>query len=270
MSEKQLTIAQRNEIEKKRVFMAKVEAANESFIKMYGNEKAVQVFEKEKTYAQMAANKNPDILNCNPASIVQSVQSVAMTGLSLDPVKQLAHLVPRGGVCTLVVDYKGILELLSKDAGVLCTNGAVYDCDDNVNDFKEGVGGYVNAKRAMPRPKERKLLYCYNVAHFPDGRTHASIMDAEQIAKRREKAQTQKVWNEWEEAMSIKTVIREHYKYLPKSERLDAAMQLIDQELPKFNTERKPDDEFLTEGLSDDVQEGIVVESNQNQTPNNQ
>lgn len=261
---KELTIAQKQIVEKKKTFQTQIEKANPKFVQMYG-EQGQKIFVREQQYAYMAVQKNPAILDCNEASIFNSVAAVAMTGLSLDPVKQLAHLIPRNGVCTLVVDYKGVLELLSKDAGILCTNGAVYDCDIDTMDFKEGVNGYVNAKRAMPRPEEKTLLYCYNIAHFPDGRTHCLIMDKAEIAKRRGKAQTQKVWDEWEEKMSIKTVIRDHYKYLPKSERLDEAMKLIDQELPTFTTPQTNDDDFLSTELPTEGQVTIEPDTSKNQ-----
>jgi phage RecT family recombinase len=263
---KELSIAQKQELVKKQNFQEQIQKTNKAFIEIYG-EKGQKVFTREQQYAVMSVQKNPEILNCTPNSIYSSVAAVAMTGLTLDPIKQLAHLIPRKGVCTLVVDYKGILELLHMDTGVICSSGAVYDCDIDVMDFKEGVGGYVNAKRPMPRPEQRKLLYCYNIANFPDGRTHCHIMDKEQIDKRRGKAQTDAVWNEWEEKMNIKTVIRDHYKYLPKSDRLDKAMSLVDEELPKFEKKTNDDDDFL----NDDVQtpEGsITIEPDTSNTEN--
>jgi recombination protein RecT len=247
---KSLSVAEKMQLEKKNTFEVEVSKANEAFLQMYrpkyGEAEAQVIFAREKAFAAMSVQKNPKIFDCTPASIYTAVSNVAMTGLTLDPVKQLAHLVPRGNICTLVVDYKGIIELLYQDSGVMLSLGAVYDCDRNTDDFKEGVGGFCNAKRAMPRTEGAKIIYCYSVAQFPDGRTHCHIMDINEINKRKKVAQTDQVWNAWEESMAMKTVARSHYKFLPKSERLDKAMSAIDQEvgatIAKTNISEEIDD----------------------------
>jgi recombinational DNA repair protein RecT len=71
-------------------------------------------------------------------------------------------------------------------------------------------------------------------------------MDINEINKRKKIAQTDQVWNAWEESMAMKTVARSHYKFLPKSERLDKAMSAIDQEvgatIAKTNISEEIDD----------------------------
>jgi recombination protein RecT len=256
MSEKALTTADKLQLQKKTTFSTQLAKAEGDFLKMYGAE-GERTFLQEQKYAIMAVQKNPKILDCTGTSIYTAVSLVAMSGLSLNPTKGLAYLIPRAGVCTLSVSYKGVLELLSQDAGIMCTTGVVYDCDENVNDYKEGYGGYVNAQRKMNRPDGATRLYTYNVAHFKDGRTHCFIFDNNQVEKRRKKAQSDNVWSEWEDEMYMKTVIHAHYKYLPKTEKLDAVMQAIESEVAKPLVQTNADD------LLDDIQEvaaEVVVE----------
>lgn len=224
-----LSVSQQLQLAKRETFNTEIQRANEAFVQMYDKD-AEKIFSREKSYAMMAVQKNPKIMDCKPESIYTAVSNVAMSGLTLDPIKQLAHLVPRGDVCTLVVDYKGLIELIFQDSGVLVSCGAVYDCDKDIDNYQEGVGGYVRSKRAMPRPSDASIVYCYSVAQFTDGRTHCHILDLEEIMKRAGKATTDKVWKEWFAEMCIKTVVRSHYKFLPKSKRLDHAMSLIDTE----------------------------------------
>jgi len=230
MSEKALTTADKLQVEKKQAFSTQLQKSQQDFLKMYGSE-GEKTFLQEQKFAIMAVQKNPKILDCSPQSIYTAVSLVAMTGLSLNPTKQLTYLIPRAGVCTLSVGYRGVLEVLFQDAGIMCTTGIVYDCDDNIDDYKEGVGGFVNAKRKMNRPADAKKIYAYNVASFPDGRTHCFIYDVQEIEKRKAKAQSDNVWKEWEDEMYMKTVIHGHYKYLPKSERLDKVMEAIETEV---------------------------------------
>lgn len=254
MSEKALTTADKLQVEKKQAFSTQLQKSQQDFLKMYGSE-GEKTFLQEQKFAIMAVQKNPKILDCSPQSIYTAVSLVAMTGLSLNPTKQLTYLIPRAGVCTLSVGYRGVLEVLFQDAGIMCTTGIVYDCDDNIDDYKEGVGGFVNAKRKMNRPSDAKKIYAYNVASFPDGRTHCFIYDVQEIEKRKAKAQSDNVWKEWEDEMYMKTVIHGHYKYLPKSERLDKVMEAIETEV-----QVKP----LVNELADDIDDiPLAVEEQQ-------
>ncbi len=240
-NEPNLSTADKLQLQKKTTFSNQLAKAENDFLKMYGAE-GEKTFLQEQKYAIMAVQKNPKILDCTGNSIYTAVSLVAMCGLTLNPTKGLAYLIPRGGVCTLAVSYKGVLELLSQEAGIICTTGVVYDCDEFVDDYKEGYGGYVNAKRKMNRPENAVRLYTYNVAHFSDGKTHCFIFDNNQVEKRRKKAQSDNVWSEWEDEMYMKTVIHAHYKYLPKSEKLDAVMEAITGELMPIKTAPPADD----------------------------
>lgn len=242
-NEPTLTTADKLQLQKKTTFSTQLAKAEGDFLKMYGAE-GEKTFLQEQKYAVMAVQKNPKILDCTAHSIYTAVSLVAMSGLTLNPTQSLAYLIPRGGVCTLSVSYRGVLELLYQDAGVMCSTGIVYDCDENIDEYKEGASGYVNAKRKMNRPEGAKRLYTYNVATFPDGRTHCFIFDNNQVEKRRSKAQSDGVWKEWEDEMYMKTVIHAHYKHLPKSERLDAAMQAIESEVQKPIASPNADDIF--------------------------
>lgn len=56
----------------------------------------------------LAVASNDKLLECTHASIVTSALRAASLHLSVDPIIAQAYLVPYGGVCTLVVSYKGL------------------------------------------------------------------------------------------------------------------------------------------------------------------
>lgn len=245
---------------KKEAALASISQAHGTFLKMYEGRDAEKKFEREKLYAFMAINKNPDILNCKPQTIYNAIASVAMADLTLDPVVGLCHLVPRSGVCTLVLDYKGIIELILRTGKVKnLYAGAVYDCDDF--DFQEGIGGFAKHKRKLNRPANAELIAAYSHAVLEDGTSHVFILDRNEIEKRRKKASTQMVWNEWLQEMAIKTAIRAHYKYLPKTEQLNHAMELVDNEVGYDHSIRETGDS-LPAGLMDEEQEAEDVTDN--------
>lgn len=249
---------------KKEQAIASIEKAHNSFIKMYGQE-AERIFEKEKMFAVMQISKNPEILNCSPQSIYQAVVSVAMSGLSLDPNLGLAHLIPRKGVATLVVDYKGMIDAYERYAKIIIQTGAVYDGDEH--DEMEGDDGYVRHKRNFNRTGKEELIYVYSVAKFPDGRKRVDIFDRLQIQKRKEQAQTAKVWDAWPEEMAIKSLLRYQSKFLPKRPQINAIMEVFDKEANyKNSTINETSSE--PEGIFDEEQEAVVVEENTSTTKN--
>ena len=104
----------------------------------------------------------------------------------------------------------------------------------------------------------------YSIARFPDGRERVDIFDMNQVNKRKSKAATDKVWNEWPEEMAIKTLIRYQSKFLPKREQLTKIMELTDNDIYKQveATQSEP------EGIFDDNGEDMPTEQIEKQTKN--
>lgn len=250
---------------KKTVALENINKAHEAFVSIYDGKEGEKKFIQEKQFAILAIQKNPEILNCTPASLFTAVASVAMTNLTLNPVLGLCHLVPRAGVATLVVDYKGLLELLLRTGKIESISaGVVYDGDEF--DYMEGSDGYVKHKRVLNRKANAGFIAAYSAAVFANGKTHVHILDAAQIDKRRKVASTDKVWEKWFDEMAIKTTIRSHYKYLPKTQEITAAMELVDKEVnANFNKEKV--DNSIPDGIFDEVAEAEVLSTTTNNQP---
>lgn len=250
------------QLKKKEQALQSITKAQTAFLQMYEGKEAEKKFAREQQFAILAIQKNSAILNCNPNSIFSAVASVAMTGLTLDPVLGLCHLVPRGDLCTLVVDYKGLLELLVRTGKIKSMSaGVVYEGDEF--DFAEGSNGFVKHKKVLNRVGISKFIAGYSIAAFEDGTNHVHILDANAIDKRRKVAQTDKIWSAWFDEMAIKTTIRSHYKYLPKLQNADEAMRLIDDEQGVAHG-HQPNSDQLPDGILDDIQEAEVLSSTTN------
>jgi recombination protein RecT len=64
---------------------------------------AIQVLEKNNYAMTVAMN--------NRSSVVAAVKNIAAIGISLNPAKKQAYLVPRGGAICLDISYMGLLDL---------------------------------------------------------------------------------------------------------------------------------------------------------------
>ena len=226
----------REELEKVESNKAAVEngllKVHETYLKQYGEKDAEKIFEKEKQFAMMAISKNPTIMECSSESILFSVAAVALTGLSLNPVLGLAHLVPRKGLCTLVVDYKGMTEVLYRGGRIkLMDCGVVWKSEEESLDFQEGINGYVKKQRKLTRPDGDYIIMAYSIAVLEDNITHCHVLDKSQLDARAKVASTDAVYKAWPIEMAQKAAVRSHYKYLPKTEQANSLMEIVDKDL---------------------------------------
>jgi recombination protein RecT len=64
-----------------------------------------------------ALSKTPKLMQCSQPSLFRCLLDLSAMGLEPDGRK--AHLIPRGTECTLLVDYKGLVELVRRDPSVI-------------------------------------------------------------------------------------------------------------------------------------------------------
>jgi phage RecT family recombinase len=188
-------------------------------------------FKKEVSFAIQAANANDMLQQASPASVAKAVFNLAITGLSLNPVKKLAYLVPKRingqWEAVLFPSYQGLVKLIT-DSGCASKVYAhvVYDGDDF--DIEYG-----SEPRVIHRPKfKSKNITCvYAVAVLADGTQQIDAMGKDDIDEIMQRSDTGKKgvgpWKTDYPEMARKTVIRRIFKYLPKTDRYEKVAEAI-------------------------------------------
>lgn len=191
-------------------------------------------FKREVSFAMQLASANPYLQTCTPDSALKAILNVAQIGLTLNPVKKEAYLVPRWNsklsqneVC-LDPSYIGLIKLATDSGIVKSINCQIIYAGDEIEiDLSEEY----NVKKHVPyflTGKEKgSIIGAYSVATLRDGSKHCEIMGREEIEAIRERSEGYKafkagktksnVWVSDEGEMFRKTVIKRHTKYLPKS-----------------------------------------------------
>jgi len=193
-------------------------------------------FKTEMLYASQTMMKNDYLCSTavrNPLSLRNAFQQLAASGLTLNPSRQLAYLVPRDGFVILDVSWRGMVRTAVLD-------GSIRDCIVELvytNDKFEYRG-----KRQSPihtfNPFDKKadrgeFLGCYVEAALPDGRVHVEVVTAEQIHAARDasdlwKRKKKGPWVDHEDAMRKKAAIKAAQKYWPHSgEKLDEVIHYL-------------------------------------------
>lgn len=206
------------------------------------------VFESEAGFALQALMSNEYALNIartNRQSVVDAVTNVAAIGVSLNPAKKQAYLVPRKGAICLDISYMGLIDLAVATGSILWAQCAiVYDSEE----FElNGVDKQPTHKR-NPFNKEKGLIEgAYSCVKTPQGDFLTHAMPISEIFAIRDRSEAFKKnygpWKTDEGEMIKKTVIKQAFKYWPKtSPHLEMAINYLNNdgvESIDFQTEQE-------------------------------
>lgn len=162
--------------------------------------------------AKTAIRTNPDLVDADQNSLFGAIIRCAQDGLFPDGHE--AALVPYKGKVNYLPMVHGVIRA-ARDYGWLMVAQAVYE-----KDVFEWRGNNEKPLHRHPKPGEPRgnLVAAYAYAS-QRGEVLAEVLYAPDIEKRKKKAQTQIVWNEWPEAMWAKSAAHALFRKLPRSER---------------------------------------------------
>lgn len=177
-----------------------------------------------------ALTKTPKLADCDQASFFKCL--LDLSSLGLEPDGRRAHLIPfenrRRGVteCQLIIDYKGIAELVMR-SGLVSNLHADVVCENDEFDYDKG---FITVHRIDFKKPRGKAYAVYCVCRFRDGTEKCDVMtldDVESIRKR-SKAGTSGPWMTDFNEMAKKTVFRRLSKWLPWSPEIRNALDADD------------------------------------------
>lgn len=219
-------------IEKYEVAKDLVLSSEYDFKKLVAAHGAVE-WEKEASFAvQMLKDNNYlcGIAYNNPDSLKMAVVNVAAIGLTLNPVRALAYLVPRDGKVSLDVSYRGYIQL-AIDSGAIEWAKAEVVCEKDT--FEYNGMGREPTHRFNPFSERGNPVGAYCAVKTKTGDYLVEMMSIEDIYSIRDRSKawqayirkkTSCPWVTDEGEMIRKTVIRRAYKMWPIPS--DSAAQL--------------------------------------------
>lgn len=227
-----------NELITKNEIETLVESVEDSFLSVCTSEQKT-LFKQEALFALQAISKNDFIYNCalgNKRSVRDAVMNIAATGLTLNPIKKHAYLVPRDGAIHLDISYMGLVHLFTLDGGILWVKSDVVCKNDT---FK--LNGYDMAPthEYSPFGDRGEFIGFYCVAKLSNGEYLTEVMSCVEVEAIRNRT---KAWIAYKSGkakscpwltdyteMGKKTVVRRASKMWPqamKTERLLKAIEI--------------------------------------------
>ena len=178
-------------------------------------------------YAHVVSD--PKLMRCEPQSILRSVAEAAALSLRCDGVLGQAYLIPYGRVAKMMMGYRGMVHRAYLSGKVTRVHADTIHTNDYF-EYSEGVD-VVLVHRPAPLTEERgDKIGAYAFANQSNGGPIiAAVLRPDAVARRRAASKTansaDSPWNKHEDAMWMKSAIRELHKRLPDPDLQTAALR---------------------------------------------
>jgi len=226
-------------------------------------------FEREAGFAIQAISANDFSMRTamnNRQSVVNAVANIAAIGISLNPAKKQAYLVPRDGKICLDISYMGLMDLAMATGSVKWAQAAIVYAGDSF-----ALNGYDKPPehRFNPFSKDRgDAVGVYVVVKTADGEylTHTMTIDDVYAIRDRSSAWKNSKKGPWltdEGEMIKKTCVKQAYKYWPKTERLETAIHHLNTESGEGLAELAPRETSNVLALKSNPTDGDALITNE-------
>lgn len=196
--------------------------------------------------ALLAANRDRNLLKCDPISVVEAVMQASQLGLEINSALGSAYLVPfttkqGGSRCQLIVGYRGLIDLARRSGAAMMVEArVVYKGEQFSVEYGTDPKIVHNPRFDLPRT-DSEIVAVYAVATMSFGQAiPGSKMTIQEVSKQfeimtisevvairaRSKAGGSGPWATDFGEMAKKTVVKRLMKLLPLSAELATAIEL--------------------------------------------
>jgi len=176
-------------------------------------------YEKECIFAKQQLEKNDFTMKTaanNQRSLQGAILNVAAIGISLNPAKQHAYLVPRSGAICLDISFQGLRKIATDSGAIEWAKVDLVYTNDN---FKWTGPVSAPVHEADPFGDRGGLIGGYCLAKLPSGEYMTEVMKVDEINKIRDTSKASKngPWVNWYEEMAKKTILKRAFKQWPQA-----------------------------------------------------
>jgi recombination protein RecT len=211
--------------------MQVVDAAQSKFNTIAVSNSDLVKWEEEKQFAIQTLQGNQYLQKCVPHTIQNAIVNVASIGLTLNPARGYAYLVPEyskangGQECQLRISFKGLMKIATDSGQIEWVKADVVKANDK---FSFNSAWELPEHTMNPFAERGEPVGVYCVAKLTNGGQLTDVMNWAEVMKIKACAKTQMVWEKWPEEMAKKAVIKRAAKQWPGTElRLDTAIAML-------------------------------------------
>lgn len=197
-------------------------------------------FEREAGFAVQILGANEYALGVamnNRQSVIDAVTNISAIGISLNPAKKQAYLVPRDRKICLDISYMGLLDLAVASGSIMWGKAELVRESD---DFRLNGFDKAPVHERNPFAKDRgEVVGVYVVVKTHSNDYLTETMTIDEVNAIRDRSSAWKAWIQKQKScpwvtdpgeMAKKTVIKRAYKTWPKTDRLEQAVHFLNTE----------------------------------------
>ena len=190
---------------------------------------------EESQFAVQALRRNLKLQSCQRETIQDAIINVAACGLTLNPAFGYAYLIPENikigddwvNVCQLRISFKGLIKAAIDSGAIQWVAADVVHKEDT---FEFNGKWALPVHNMDPFAEDRgKPTGVYCVARMADGQYITETAPWSEVLKAKAAAKTKKVWEEWEEEMAKKFIIKRASKQWPKFDRVERTVSIMNE-----------------------------------------
>lgn len=173
-----------------------------------------------------ALTRTPKLAECSQASVMKCL--LDMSAMGLEPDGRRAHLIPYGKECTLIIDYKGLVELIRRSGDIVSLRAETV-CEKDEFEWSDGQITH----RINWREDRGGMQAVYAEAVMKSGEKQSAVMTRKEVEaiRSRSRSGTSGPWVTDFAEMAKKTVVRRLSKMLPLSSEI---MQHVERDDDQF------------------------------------
>lgn len=187
---------------------------------IHGNDRGELAYQAEKFHFMKLIQEKPELQNCTPISLYGAFLDVAVQGLSVDPTKKLAYVVPYGKTAQLQISGYGELQLRMdyKQVKYVDKPVIVYDCDTYEVGTDNTGKKFIKYKKHSPRPDDATVIASFIRITRNDGSIELIDFDADDFTRWRNasKQPNSLAWSKHYSAMISTKTIKHAFETYPK------------------------------------------------------
>jgi len=196
-------------------FEGKLEKMKPEFVKLLGDKEKAIRFAR---IVQTEVKRNPKLLECNELSLFGCVMDSFRHGMEIGGQMGHAYLIPYAGEVTFQIGYKGWMEMARRSGQIKSLNAyPIYKNEVDQDRFYMDYGENTVYHKPILFDDAGERVGWWAKAVLDNGESVTHFMSMIDINKRKAKAMTKKIWDEWALEMEKKTILKALCKLLPLS-----------------------------------------------------
>jgi len=254
-------------IQKATNFISRLE---EKFTELTIESESTLQFKKESTFAIQLLQSNDFLLKMavnNPDSLKSAILNISSIGLTLNPMKNFAYLIPRKGKVCLEISYLGLIDIACDNTTIKFIQSKIVHENDTFN--YKGISQ--EPEHVFSPFKDRgEAVGVYCIAKLEDGDFLTEIMTIDECNEIRNRSESFKrgkssPWTTDYFQMVRKTCVRRFVKFLPKTKKTNALDLAIEKTSENENINFEAEKKEAEEKENEEVKKRIAEQKAESQ-----